>query len=123
MAKSVKIGICILGFLLAGPVAFAQESQSTKIERIDIRGNRRIPEERIRFYIQSSDGGTYDKASLEFDLRALWKSNFFDDIQIHARDGDVGKIITFILKEKPLIRSIEVYARMPPAYGGEKNQE
>ena len=107
MAKSVKIGICILGFLLAGPVAFAQQSQSTKIERIDIRGNRRIPEERIRFYIQSYPGDTYDEANLEFDLRALWKSNFFDDIQIHERDGDVGKIITFILKEKPLIRSIE----------------
>ncbi len=107
MAKSVKIGICILGFLLSGPVAFAQQSESTKIERIDIRGNRRIPEERIRFYIQSFPGDTFDEADLEFDLRALWKSNFFDDIQIQERDGDVGKIITFILKEKPLIRAIE----------------
>jgi outer membrane protein insertion porin family len=107
MANSVKIGICILGFLLAGPVAVAQQSQSVKIERIDIRGYRRIPEERIRFYIQSYPGDTFNKESLEFDLRALWKSNFFDDIQIQERDGDVGKIITIILKEKPLIRSIE----------------
>jgi len=107
MAKSVKIGICILGFLLSGPVAFAQQSESTKIERIDIRGNRRIPEERVRFYIQSYPGDTYDEKNLEYDLRTLWKSNFFDDIQINERDGDVGKIITFILKEKPLIRDIE----------------
>ncbi|MBN2242009.1 MAG: outer membrane protein assembly factor BamA [Acidobacteria bacterium] len=107
MAKSAITGICIIGFLLAGPVAFAQQSQSVKIERIDIRGNRRIPEERIRFYIQSFPGDAFDEASLEFDLRALWKSNFFDDIQIHERDGDVGKIITFIVEEKPVIRSIE----------------
>lgn len=107
MAKSVKIWICILGFLLTGYAAFAQQSELKKIERIDIRGNRRIPEERVRFYIQTFPGDNFDEASLEFDLRALWQTNFFDDIQIHERDGDVGKIITFILKEKPIIRDLE----------------
>ena len=107
MAKSVSIGICVLGFFLSGFVAFAQQPQETKIERIDIRGNRRIPEERIRFYIQSYPGDTYEEERMEFDLRALWKSNFFDDIQIQERDGDTGKIITFIVKEKPLIRALE----------------
>jgi outer membrane protein insertion porin family len=107
MAKSASMGIFILGFLLSGLGVFAQQPEETNIERIDIRGNRSITEERIRFYIQSYQGGTYSEEQLDFDLRTLWQSNYFDDIQIEERDGDIGKIITFILKEKPLIRVLE----------------
>jgi len=107
MVKSVKLGICILGFLLFGSAAFAQQPAGTTIQRIDIRGNRRIPEDTIRFYIQSRQGEPYDETRLGYDLRALYKSNFFENIEIQSEDGDTGKIIKFIVKEKPLIRSIE----------------
>jgi outer membrane protein insertion porin family len=107
MVKSASMGIFILGFLLSGLGVFAQQPDETKIERIDIRGNRSITEERIRYYIQSYPGDTYNEEQLDFDLRTLWQSNYFDDIQIEERDGDIGKIITFILKEKPLIRALE----------------
>ncbi len=94
-----------LGFLLSG-AAFAQQTQRPNIERIDIRGNRRIQEDTIRFYIQSRPGEPYDEGRLELDLRALYKANFFENIEIEERDGDTGKIVTFVVKEKPLIRSI-----------------
>ena len=74
------------------------------IQRIEIRGNRRISEETIRFYIQSREGEPYDQSRLESDLRALYKANFFENIEIQEKDGDIGKIITFVVKEKPLIR-------------------
>jgi outer membrane protein insertion porin family len=107
MVKSARLGIWIIGILLAGSAVFAQQPKQTIIERVDIRGNRRIPEETIRFYIQSRPGEPYDERRLEFDLRALFKANWFENIEIEERDGDTGKIITFVLKEKPLIRSIE----------------
>jgi outer membrane protein insertion porin family len=88
------------------PLAVAQETQRATIERVDVRGNRRIPEDTIRFYIQSRQSDVFDPARLELDLRALYKANFFESIEIDERDGDTGKIITFIVKEKPLIRSI-----------------
>ncbi len=108
MSKLLRPGIvCLLGFLVFGMLASAQESKRPTIERIDIRGNRRIPEDTIRFYIQSRQGEVYDEARLELDLRALFKANFFENIEIEEKDGDTGKIITFVLKEKPLIRHIE----------------
>jgi outer membrane protein insertion porin family len=106
MVKSAKLGICLLGFLLMGS-GFAQERPGVTIERIDIRGNRRIPEDTIRFYIQSRPGELYDETRLGYDLKALYKAGFFENIEIEERDGDTGKIVTFIIKEKPLIRSIE----------------
>jgi outer membrane protein insertion porin family len=96
-----------LGIMLISPVVtLAQQSQRPNIERIDIRGNRRVPEDTIRFYIQSRPGEPYDAGRLELDLRALYKANFFENVEVDERDGDTGKIVTFILKEKPLIRSI-----------------
>ncbi len=107
MSKLNKPGALIfLGLLLIGSSGAAQDRQRPNIERIDIRGNRRIPEDTIRFYIQSRPGEAYDESRLELDLRALYKANFFENIAIDERDGDTGKIITFILKEKPLIRQI-----------------
>jgi len=55
------------------------------IERIDIRGNRRIPEDTIRFYIQSRPGEVFDQNRIELDLRALYKSNFFENIEVTER--------------------------------------
>ncbi len=98
--------LILLELLLLGGVARAQQTERPNIERIDIRGNRRIPEDTIRFYIQSRPGEPYDANRLELDLRALYKANFFENIEIEERDGDIGKIVTFIVKEKPLIRSI-----------------
>ena len=77
------------------------------IERVIIRGNRRIPEETIRFFIQSRPGQPYSETGLEYDLRALHATSFFDNIEIQLREGDTGKIVTFILRERPIIRSIE----------------
>jgi outer membrane protein insertion porin family len=107
MAKSARFMVGLLGLLLAEPAVFAMQSAGTIIERIDIRGNRRVPEETIRSYILSRENEPYDPARLEYDLRSIYKANYFDYIEIQARDGDTGKIVTFILKEKPLIRSIE----------------
>ena len=108
MSKPLKLGILFsLEFLALAALAPAQQPQRDTVERIDIRGNRRIPEDTIRFYIQSRQGDVYDAARLELDLRALYKANFFETISIEERNGDTGKIVSFIVKEKPLIRSIE----------------
>jgi outer membrane protein insertion porin family len=107
MVKSTRLGICILGFLLSVPAGYAQQRPGTTIEQILIRGNRRIPEDTIRFYIQSRVGEPYDEARLGRDLRELYKAKFFENIEIQERDGDTGKIVIFVLKEKPLIRGIE----------------
>jgi len=108
MPKLFKFGILFfIGFLCFAPESGAQQSQAPIIERIDIRGNRRVPEDTIRFYIQSRAGDTFSTTRLSRDLIALWNSRSFENIEIEERDGDTGKIVTFIVKEKPTIRGIE----------------
>jgi outer membrane protein insertion porin family len=108
MAKAASYGILFWGFLLFGSTAYAQQPVPTKVERIDVKGNRRIPPETIRSSIvQTREGEAYEESNIEFDLRSLYKTNFFENIEVQETDGDIGKIVTFIVKEKPLIRSIE----------------
>ncbi|MBZ5497908.1 MAG: outer membrane protein assembly factor BamA [Acidobacteriia bacterium] len=112
MSKLVKSGIWYLaGLLLTGFPAVAQQPQKQKeviIERIDIRGNRRMTEDNIRSYIQSRPGDVYDEERLQFDLRSIYKElKWFENIEVTSTDGDAGKIVTFLFKEKPLIREIK----------------
>jgi len=89
------------------PVAPTEQPNQTIIESIAFRGNRRIPASNLRARIFSSVGGAYDENTLERDLHALWNTGFFDDVRIEVSDGKTGKIITFRLQEKKLIRSID----------------
>jgi hypothetical protein len=77
------------------------------IERVLVRGNKRITEDTVRFYIKSQRGQTFDKVNLALDVAALKNTDFFDDVKVDVTDGDTGKIITFAVIERPLIRSIE----------------
>lgn len=108
MAKAARFGICLLELLLLGFTAFAQQNIGTTIERVDVRGNRRIPEDTIRTSIvQTRQGETFDESKVEFDVRSLYRTNYFENLEVQEKDGDIGKIVTFIVKEKPLIRAIE----------------
>ena len=108
MRKTASFGICFFAVLLWTFPAMAQFGGETIIERVDIRGSRRIPEDTIRSQIiQTRPGEPYSEASIEFDLHAVYRLNYFEDLTVDQRDGDIGKIITFIVREKPLIRSIE----------------
>ncbi len=80
---------------------------AASIERIDIRGSRRVPEDFIRKHIQTKPGQLYSKTQLESDIVTIYRSDHFDYVEIEERDGDTGKIIAFIVEEKLLIRSIE----------------
>ncbi len=77
------------------------------IEAIIFRGNRRIPDSTLQARIFTHRGDAYNVNNLERDFMALWNTGYFDDIRCVASDGKYGKIITFFLREKKLIRSID----------------
>jgi len=82
-------------------------TKQTLIQAIIFRGNRRILSSTLRARIFTHPGDVYDPNSLERDFMALWNTGFFDDIRLEASDGSKGKILTFFVREKKLIRSID----------------
>ncbi|MBZ5562949.1 MAG: outer membrane protein assembly factor BamA [Acidobacteriia bacterium] len=78
------------------------------VESIIFRGNRRAPAATLRARIFTHQGDVYNEGALERDFMALWNTGYFDDIRLEATDTkDGNKILTFFLREKKLIRSID----------------
>lgn len=87
--------------------AAAVHAQDVTVEQVLIRGNRRIPESTAKIWIATREGDPYNPAQLDRDVRALYAQGHFDDVKVFAEEGTRGgKIITFEVKEWPLLLDI-----------------
>ncbi len=77
------------------------------IEDLIITGNRRVPKETLRARILTRKGDPYDADGLRRDFMALWNTNLLDDVKLTTEDGTKGIVVTFTVRERPLIRKIE----------------
>ena len=71
-----------------------------RIEGIEFRGLRRVPQETMRAALHSKVGDILDQELLRQDFQALWNSKRFDDIQVKTEtDARGGLVVVFIVKE------------------------
>jgi outer membrane protein insertion porin family len=99
----------------------AQDAQQSRqkqyiITKIFFEGNRRIQRDTLLARIFSRPGDPYSVDALQRDFRALWNTQFFEDIRLEVQndpDNPDGKIVIFHVVERPIIRRIE--------YKGEKS--
>jgi outer membrane protein insertion porin family len=86
----------------------AQPGAPVTIQSITFRGNRRISRAVLVARIFSHQGDVYNENALERDFMALWNTGYFDDIRLEVTDSPKGgKDVTFFLREKKLVRSID----------------
>jgi outer membrane protein insertion porin family len=76
------------------------------VEAIQFRGARRVRQDTLQSLIFTKKGDRYDENALHRDFVALWNSGRFDDIRIERELGKDGWIITFVVVERPVVRSI-----------------
>jgi outer membrane protein insertion porin family len=91
----------------AAPAVSPQKPEQELIEELIFRGNRRIPAATLRARVFTHKGSVYDENALERDFMALWNTGMLDDIRCEVADGEQGKIVTFFVREKKIVRSIE----------------
>ena len=89
--------------LLSAPLSvFGQDV----LEKIEIVGNDRVTRETILYYLSSREGDYYNEDLLRKDLRVLWSTGFFSNVQIVKENGTQGKVIKILVEENPLIKNI-----------------
>ncbi|HKM79820.1 MAG TPA: outer membrane protein assembly factor BamA [Candidatus Acidoferrum sp.] len=79
------------------------------IQRIDWEGLRRIRRDTVNARIFSRMNDPYNEEALRRDFMALWNTQFFEDVKLRVEDSPNkpgGKIITWEVKERPVIRRI-----------------
>jgi outer membrane protein insertion porin family len=96
-----------LSVILSCNTISAQDRAGLKtavVGRVLIRGNLRLSEREIKSSIGTRRGRLFDPAQIDKDVRTLYAAAHFEDVKALAEDGtDGGKIVTFELREWPLI--------------------
>jgi outer membrane protein assembly factor BamA len=92
--------------------AQAQTQPTSKvIEAIEFRGLHRLPTWTMRTKMESQVGDVYSEDALRRDLKTLWETCYFTDIQVKSEPGaQGGAIIRFEMTERqrqPAANSIE----------------
>ncbi len=78
------------------------------IKKILVKGNKILGSDVVLMRIKSVKGGIFDLKTIDDDLKRLYNTGYFDDISVDVKDTVDGKIVTFIVKEKPMIGTIEI---------------
>lgn len=76
------------------------------VERIEVRGNERIPRETILFYYGLHPGNFYDPKAVERGVEALWNTGFFADIRVAVEAGEMGRIVILSVEEYPIVETV-----------------
>ena len=79
-----------------------------KITEVRIKGNDRIEEDAIRRVLKIKAGDILNPKDISDEIKSVYKMGYFDDIRVEAQSEPQGSIITFIVTEKPTVRSILV---------------
>lgn len=89
------------------PQSEAERAEGTPIVRIDVSGNRRVAKEDVISYLRLKPGHLFKVENLASDVRALWDSGFFDDIEVDMTREDRGVVLRFLVRERPNIKAVE----------------
>jgi outer membrane protein insertion porin family len=92
---------CIFSSLL-----FAAETD--RIARVDVVGNERIDKGVVTNAIRTKVGDVYDPARIGEDLKSIYKTGYFSDVMVDAKDTDKGKSVTFVVVERPSVSAIYI---------------
>lgn len=77
------------------------------IASIGPQGNERIDTGAISRKIKTKKGDFYNPVNLREDLKAIFKMGYFENVRIEVEESENGKLITFEVTEKPIIRRID----------------
>jgi len=91
----------------ATPNATPDRPPTDTIESVNFRGARKVPADTLRAMVFTKKGDVYDPESLHRDLVTLWNTARFDNIEWTREAGQTGWIITFIVVERPTVRTIK----------------
>jgi outer membrane protein insertion porin family len=99
------LALFLIGYLLAGYSAPVLAQENVTLREIRISGNLRVEDDGIRLHVKSKPGEPYSSATVEQDVKSIYRMGFFDDVQ--AELSPEG-ILTYAVKEKPFIRELRI---------------
>jgi len=77
------------------------------VEAVTFRGAKRVPQDTLKALIETKAGDLYNEDILRRDFMHLWNTGRFDDLRLEAEPGNVGLVLTFVVTERAVIKTID----------------
>ncbi|MCX8023422.1 MAG: outer membrane protein assembly factor BamA [Syntrophorhabdaceae bacterium] len=106
MAKIWNTSVLIFILFILPFSVFGQEGD--RIIKIGVTGNEKIDTGFILNNIKTKEQEPYDLDKLRDDLKNIYRTGFFSDVQIDVKTDEKGKIVTFIVIERPTVRGVYI---------------
>lgn len=101
-----SLGCALLAFFVSAGFAIrAWGQEKVTLKDVKISGNLRVEDDGIRLHLKSRSGEPFNSATVEQDVKAIYRMGFFDDV--HAELSPDG-VLTYAVKEKPYVRELKI---------------
>lgn len=82
-------------------------AKGRSVERIVVKGNKKIEEEAIRAKLITKAGEPYEPKKLRQDLSELFSTGFFFDVEVDESESGRNVILVYTVTERPSISEVE----------------
>ena len=100
--------MALIGFALIALVPLASAQEGEDIQSVKVKGNKRIDESTILYYIKSKPGTVLSKKQIREDIEQVYSLGQFKDIHVETQETLKGLEIEFIVEEIPSIGDVEL---------------
>ena len=76
------------------------------VDRVEVRGNRRVETDAIRMVIKSQPGDELSDELVALDIKAIFALGYFNDVRAILIEKPEGNRLVYALKEKPSVGKI-----------------
>ncbi len=106
------VGPLAVLLLASGPAGAqdvgAEATAGRRVVAVAVRGARVVAEETILAKVQMKPGMPYEAAVVSDDIRRLFATGYFTDVQAETQPAADGLQLTFVVREKPQVSAVEL---------------
>ncbi len=103
------IGILLFLTLAMAPCrAWGDEAASITVKVINVTGNHRVDKNTILYKLKTRVGDPFDVIKVRQDVKTLYKTGFFETVDVDAEPFEGGVKLTYIVKERPLVSKVRI---------------
>jgi outer membrane protein insertion porin family len=80
--------------------------QGEEVVAVTVQGNVRMDKEAILAVTSLKPGDPYEAKKVRQDIKAIYRLGYFEDVQADVKKEKSGVVVTYIVREKPVVKEI-----------------
>lgn len=82
--------------------------RAERIAEVRVSGNHKVDASAILSRVEAARGKKPDPAMLSEDIKKIFAMGYFRDVAVSLKDSPGGRIVTFEVREKPVVNKVEI---------------